>query len=253
MSIRLLCALVWLLASCQGENTRPYAPPGGGGGSGEGTEPVDAGAGGPDARAMRSGTLCVLSDLRRPNLCAASDALAGIAIENVSTGDQFEAAADGSFEVKVASGRSILRVAAQSAAYRTSIVPVLLASSSTTLRLPILPQATWDSIVALASASETPQSAAIALYLIDAQGNAVSGAQVSAPVGTLNLPYYDGPSGVDWIEDGLTGERGAALLIGVPTLDERTDIEIQAGPDSAKAENVPLRPASLTFATVEVP
>jgi hypothetical protein len=235
------------LAACLADQ-RPLAPPGGGGGGDEepghdAAQPSDGGA------IKKSGVLCHVDDLRTPGLCAPGIDLSGLTIESFESTDTTESNADGSFELTVPEGLSIVRAADKSAAYRESIVPI---SSSLALEIPVVPASDWETLLSLASASESPETAALALYLKDQNDFAVKGATATAPAGTIYLPFYDGPSGVDWAEDTTTGDYGAILLLGVPTADETVAVDINVGGSMIRAQDIPVHPGGITFVTLTV-
>jgi len=119
--------------------------------------------------------------------------------------------------------------------------------------LPGVADSDWDMLTAVLGAPEPDGSATIALYLVDADGIAVLGADVVPPGGTVTAPYYDGATALDWVQGAATGSFGAVLLFGVPTASVTVDIAINSPGGDSTASGIPVSPNTLTFATQVLP
>ncbi len=225
----LLLLGVALLASCSGEDDPMNAPPtGGGGGGGGGVVVSDAMASNSDAGATSAtATLCLIEDLQSPTVCRTDLSLANILIEDLETGATATTDESGNFSIDVFEGTTKvkLKVGFADAAYKNAIVPIAVASQGD---VPLFTEVTWT---ALLNANGAADPTASILAYATANGVTIEGIEMEPPSGTLVAPLYDGPGGPnDWISGGVTGPKGAALMLGVPI--DSPNVSITIRPDS---------------------
>jgi hypothetical protein len=202
-----------------------------------------------------TGRLCLLSDLRTPNLCPATTGIGGISIEVVG-GATTTSADDGSFSV-ASPGGSIakLRIAYGGDDYRDVLVPVgLVDGAASGLRMPLVTDALWDNLLTTVGVVEPGGSASIISYFV--KGSiAATGVEVQSPSGTTNFPIYDRPNDPpdDWIAGALTGPRGAAIMVGVPAGSPEASFLVIPADSASFDVDAPVEANALTFVTVALP
>lgn len=251
----LIVALTILAAACAAED--PPTGPGGGGGGGGGTggSPDGGSFGDGGSGTGISGRLCIVDDVRIPELCPTVSGIGGVPIE--VNGVTTTSADNGSFSV-ASPGGSIakLRIAFGDDGYRDVVVPIGLSNGTASgLKLPLIRETTWQSLLTRASAIEPDNSASIASYFV--RGDfAVTGVEVQAPAGSTTFPIYDRPNDPpdDWAAGALTGPRGAAIMVGVPASNPDVSFLV-IPPDGAPltTAGVPVEADALTFVTVSLP
>ncbi len=256
--MRRLSPLLFLLASlasCADEAPRPYGRPGGGGGGGGGGGRSDAMPSQPDAQdgARISGRLCLVDDMREPLACDASTALADITIVVLGSGASTTTASDGSFSLPSPGGTdAILKIAEGADGFRDVLSPIkLVDDAALNLELPAIPDLTWQSLLNDVGLIEPDASASIATYLVK-DGLPLADAEITPPVGTVSAPVYDGPNDPnDWSSGGLTGTRGACIMVGVPSVESSVSFEV-SGSALLSASGVPVLPGFLSFIAISV-
>jgi hypothetical protein len=243
--MRLAALALAVLAACSADHNPP-AGGGGGGGGGTGGSADAGGSSGADAAVDLVGQLCDAPDLRDPLACRPSN-LTGLDVTALPGAQTTTAAADGIFVVPGAAAATTLEVGTAAAATRDALIRVAAWRGSDGLVAPTISQIAWNSLIAGLAALEPDGSASIALYLVDATtGDPVVGAEVIAPAGTSNAPYYDGASAVDWPQGVGTGAAGAALLIGVAADAPTVTVVVVSGAATVEL-SVPVLADHLTF------
>jgi hypothetical protein len=255
--MRFALTLALLAAACSGDGDRPVGPGGGVGGNGSGA--VDGGGADALGQGTIEGRLCLVSDLRLHDQCPSLTGLGGIKIENAITGATTTSDDNGNFTLPAAQGNyTQIRVAYDDEAYRDVLVPIgLVDGRASGVQLPLVPALVWQDLIFVIGMNEPEATASLAAYFvrIDNLDASVAGVTITVPQGTAGVPVYDGPGGpFDFTPGGGTGQRGAAILLGIPTTDPKIDlVTTPFGQENFIAPGVALEPNVLTFITVALP
>lgn len=217
-SVRLSAAVLALVAAggCVDDDRSglPVRPPGGGGpGSNEGGDatPIDApgsDGGGGEVR----GLICVVTDLRSPDVCPAVPAREGVAVAVRGTADATVSDAEGRFTLPVGTPTVTLDVAGGSATLERATVP---AAVGALVHAPVIGASDWADVLASLDQAVPDGGGAIVVYVSDA-GAPASGVAFATIAGSSIAPYYDAGGALAWAQGTGTGAAGVALLVDVP-------------------------------------
>lgn len=215
--VRLLAAVCVLAGACVADDEdRPVRPPGGGpGGTGDAGGGGDGGVdgGGDGGGQTLNGVVCVVSDLRSPDVCPAVPARAGVTVAVRGTATTTVSGADGRFTLMTPGDIVVLDVAGDSAALVQSLVPAVVGGA--TVNAPVIGAGDWADVLASLDQSVPDGGGAIAVYVRD--GNAAAlGVTFDMVAGSSIAPYYDAGGALSWAQGGGTGNAGVALLVDVP-------------------------------------
>jgi hypothetical protein len=257
--MRFLPLLALLAAGCQADAPPRGVPPGGGGtGGGTGSTPDAMTPGGQDGGAQAiSGRLCLVEDMRTPLLCESTEALGGIVVELVETGATTLTASDGGFLLPSPGGSSVLLKIAEGLddGFRDVLTRAdLINGQAANLRLPAIPDATWQDLRATIGGFEPDDMATIAAFLTRG-GVPVTDADLLPPAGSLSAPFFAGPLGPDdWDAGRLTGESGGVLVFGAPANEPLVQLTVSPPQgDPQTFGEVPVLPNYLTFQPLDLP
>ncbi len=218
-------------------------PPGGGTGA-DARPNTDAASGDASTSEVTiSGRLCIVLDPQDPLVCPTEDAtgapldLSGITITEVGGGTT-TTMADGTFSIMATSIDAPVLVAT-SPALRPTAVRVQISGPFNNILFPAFDAATWISLTNNLGVIEAPNQGAAAVYITQNLTAAV-GAEVVQPVGSVYSPFYDRDGGpLDFSVQGLSGDKGAALLFGVPVPVDETSYTV-IGSGGSPLVDVPL-------------
>jgi hypothetical protein len=215
----LVAAIALVLGGgCRADDEYPTVPPGGGGppggSNGGDARTADASDGGADGTVRAR--VCVVADLRQPQICSPDDNV-GVVVSERGTQNQATTTTGGAFELQVtATDVAVLEIGVGSSALVASIVPVDLRDPPPTMPVPAARP--FQALRQALGPSEPDGTGTIAAYYLDAREAALPGVVVEAPAGAANAPWYDlaGNTPAPWNQEAETGPFGAALLFGVP-------------------------------------
>lgn len=237
-----------MLAACAEDRDWVVRPPGGGTGS-QGS-PVDAATSSIDAPAgPLDGLVCVVTDLRRPEVCPVIPAATDVLVRRAGDLDGARSGADARFLLAVTGDRVVLDVGADSAALQPSLVPVRHVGSL--VHAPVPTAAAWTATVASLDVSAGAGTGAIALYLDEAAGGPAARVTVAPVAGSLAEPFYDGSSTTAWRTGGGTGALGAVLLVDVPPA--TYTLELARDAITTTVPGVPVAADTVTFLRARLP
>ncbi len=230
---------------------------GGGGGSGGGGSRIDAMASRSDAMpALLSGTLCLVSDLRAPFLCPTTDLLEGITVSILGTETSTITSESGEFSLPAPNAASAtLEISFGEDTFRDVLFQVSLTEQGANdVKGPAILETTWQSLLTTVGVAEPGDTASLATYYISAKApfDAIAGVEVTDSGGTV-APLYDGPLGPeDWRSGAVTGENGAALLLGLPVDASSIDIDVAGTLTPQQITDIPISADALTVIQVVV-
>jgi len=251
----LILGLGLALVGCDDGHNPPLPGDGDGDGTGDGDGDGD-GDGGGDATTglLVSGTVCPVTDLRYPDDCDGRN-LSSATVAVRGTADEVAATADGSFELEVDAGTTsvVLEVAGDDTLDPSLVVVELGDNGASGVSVPIADADAWASLTAALVGAEPDGTATIAVYL-RASGAPAEGAELTPPVTSTILPYYDAGAALSWQQGTATGVAGAALLFGVPTSSGTTSFGASNADASVTrtVSGVPLEAGRTTFVTVDL-
>ena len=216
--------------------------PGGGGGTGSGTQP-DAAEMSTDGGTMISGRVCyLLADLHTLGTCAPEQ---GNFVVTLGSSMAFTAI-DGTF--------TIARPASTVGLYWTVSRGLDVVSSAVkygnATTLPVLNRLAYEDMVAATQPTAGPNSAALIVRVTRA-GAPVTGATVAAQPAPYSAVYYDGQTDVAWEQDASTGPFGVAWIPSTPNAP--TEITISAGSTPTVLTAFSVGNATVTFVFAEIP
>lgn len=215
---RLTAAVVVLVAGggCVDDDRSglPVRPPGSGGpGSGQGGDArlLDAPSG--DGGVALNGLICVVTDLRSPDVCPAVPARGGVSVTVTGTSDGTTSDAEGRFTLPVSGAVAVLDVAGDSATLERSTIPVGV--NGALVHAPVIGVGDWADVLASLDQAVPDGGGAIVVYVSDG-GAAATGVSFATVAGSSIAPYYDGGGPLTWVQGGGTGAAGVALFVDVP-------------------------------------
>jgi hypothetical protein len=234
---------------------------GGGGMTGGGSGRADAAANGyddagpgADAGAGLSGKVCRVVDLRTPGACPTAD-VGGVTVKNLDDDTTTSTAADGPFALPAATQPLPALAIAEldpgdhPSRFRTSVDTT---GSAAGIVAPVMTETDWTALVLAIGASDPDGEAAVVVYVVD-EGGPVAGADVDAPIGTVQAPYYDNGGAQNWRSDlPGTGAAGAALILSVPASNANVTLTVSSGGLVVSVTGVPVATATLTLVTVDL-
>lgn len=248
LSLILLC-----LSACAEEADRPFGGGGGGGGSGGGKR--DGGSLRSDAMGAKviKGRLCLAIDMRDPLRCDTDTGLGGIAMD--IGGQATTSSDDGSFSVPATDDlKALVKIAEGDDGYRDIVSSITLEDDGQAdVRLPLIADATWQSLLTQNGLLEPDGTASIAIYL-KRGGQPITGAQVIPPAGS-EAPRYDGSSindPNDWVIGANTGSKGAAIVVRVSSEAPTTNFELFESGKLTSISDVPVLPDFLSFVPISL-
>jgi hypothetical protein len=234
-----------LASGCKAEDR-----PGGPGSGGDGTDERSIDAATPDATppGVLAGTLCALDDLRIPNLCGDAD-LTDVKI--VAQPDAVEGRAEqgGDFAIADAADATLLEIADGDADYHPARLAPAAWRGDDGLLAPIMAEVGWQALLDVLGVIESGGEGSVVVFVVDAGGAPVAGAELDEIIGASNPPRYGGSMATIWLEGATTDSRGAVLVVGVPEGD--SDLVVRKGAASTAAV-APVVAGALTFAVVEL-
>lgn len=227
------------------DTERPPGGGGGGGGGGSNGGGVDASISDGDAGSDLAGTVCGVLDVRDPLQCPTVD-MSGIDLEIGSI--QSITDEDGEFTFNLSPEDDYLVTIGQTdLTTRLALVDTgTWTDAAEGLVVPAVSQDEWDDLTVAIGGLEPDGTASVVLYIEDDNGP-VPGAEVVAPAGTGQAPYYDNGAADNWDQVGLTGSFGAAIVLDVPAVASPVTFGILVDTESFEVA-VPVAPDTLTFA-----
>ncbi len=230
---------------CTSEDDWVVRPPGGGSGSGSGSG-VDAGS---DSGSGLLGRVCVIDDLRAPDLCPTTADARGVQIHVVGGATVTTTDARGSFTLPAATGALVIEVAA-TAGLVAATVRVDVGTGP--LQVPVARASSWQETLDSVSVPGLAGLGAIVIYVDDAGGAPLEGATFTAQPGAAYPVFYDDGGAARWRTDAGTGVAGVALMLGVPAVTQ-TVAGAAPGPRAITLTGVPVRADAVTFVRTLVP
>lgn len=197
-----------------------------------------------DAALGLNGRLCVVDDLRAPDVCPDVAAARGVTVA-LADGTEVTTDAHGRFAFPAVTGTQVVTVRA-TASLIASVVPVTADGAS--VAVPALRATAFADVLAATGQPGLGGLGAIALYVDEAGGGPVTGAVLTPLAGVLAPVFYDDGPGA-WRTAVGTGAAGVALLLGVPLSPQRLDGTAPGG-RSVRASGVPIGADALTFVRV---
>ncbi|MBK9031325.1 MAG: hypothetical protein IPL61_08305 [Myxococcales bacterium] len=186
-------------------------PPGNGTGTnGRADAGVDSGPTG-DANATLVGVVCVVDDLRAPDVCPTVPAAAGVLVRRLGELTGVDSNAVGAFSLPVADPIELIEVAVGSTALVPALVPVQ--NDGAVVHTPTPTVTAWADALADVGASVSDGHGSIALYVETAAGAPASGVVFTQPAGGSLPPFYDLAGVQAWASGGGTGPAGAVLFV----------------------------------------
>jgi hypothetical protein len=230
------------LAACKENDEMLPLNPGGGGGTGSGTQP-DAADTSSDGGTMISGRVCyLLSNVHTLGTCAPEQ---GNFVVTLGSSMAFTAI-DGTF--------TIMRPASTIGLYWTVARGLDVVSSAVKFgnatTLPVLNRLAYEDMVSATQPTVGPNSAAL-IARVTRAGAPVTGATVAAQPVPYSSVYYDGQTDVSWEQDASTGPFGVAWIPSTPT--GPTEITISAGTTPTVLTGFSVGNATVTFVFAEIP
>jgi hypothetical protein len=250
MRAALLLAVGALTGACAGEEDHgPFRPGGGGGGggmTGGDARGVDAPALG-DGGLSLAGQVCVVTDLRVPELCPAVPERVGVAVGVRGTTATATSNDSGVFELQVVATDVTLDVASGSTALVRSYVPVTV--TGTGVNAPAVTQAAFDEAIASLGTVVPDNGGTVVVYVRDGSA-AATGVAFATIEGSSIAPFYDNGGATSWVQGGGTGLAVVALFVDVPAGEVTID---GVAADSRVAQaTVPVAADTVTFVRVSL-
>lgn len=220
-------------------------PPGGHGGTGGGSG-VDAGSDGGGGVVCR---LCVVDDLRAPDVCPTTPDARGVRVSVVDGPTVTTTDDSGSFTLPAATGSLVLEIAGTTGVIAATVRVV---AGAEPLRVPVVRASSWQPVLDAVSVPSLAGLGAIVIYVDDANGAPHAGVDLTAPPGTAYPVFYDDGGATRWRTVGGTGVAGVALMLGVPAISQ-TVIVTAPGANPIELTGVPVQADTVTFARAALP
>ncbi|HEU0032293.1 MAG TPA: hypothetical protein VFQ53_16795 [Kofleriaceae bacterium] len=241
--MRVALAVV-MLAACQAEAPDDYpvgVGSGGPGGNGSGNKDAatpddDGGSGG-----QIIGRVCVLSDLRVLDGCAASGA-GGIAV--TLGGEATTTADNGAFAIATPAGSNLVWHAG-APGYITSVVPF-----TTRYFIPILRDTDYFTLLQDNGMLLADTQGSLVARVVQNDLPAADAIAAIDPVSQF-APRYDGTSAALWDQD-ATGPRGLTWITGIAAGSASVRVT-PSGSTTATTTIQSIEPLAITFVTIEIP
>ena len=238
-----LIAIVTVIAGCQAKDGAKYMIGGGGGGGGGG------GMGGVDAFVPHDGAngdvvigqVCLVSDTRQPNLCAAS----GVGGYTVTLdGKTALTEPDGSFLIDSPTSSNITW-----SVTGNDLVTSLM-SYSAVRRIPVMKQATYLDLANSNSVIATSTFGDLFIHVTHAGTSEASVAATTTPIATY-ATLFDGGTATTWTQVG-TGAYGMVWVPGLAQGSVTATLTPQGG-TATVVPNIPIGDQTLTWVTLQLP
>ncbi len=231
-------ALSLAIAACAAEEDPKDAPP----------------TGGTGGLSAISGTVCVVSDLRRPSESCEDlgNEFPQLTIKDLVTDAEVMSETDGSFAIaKAAQDENYeLQIAFDDPDYRNIYMGI--GGNESSLTVFAIRADDWNNLLTDIGFNEATGASTIAAYAA-VDGVAESGVTFEAPTGTM-ATVYDGDDATTWNLDTQTGTFGAGLMISVPVeAGEPASFTARKGDGSSTGLSVPIFADTTTFMSFNFP
>jgi len=239
--MRRLLLVAGLVACRNSDETFPVSP--GGAGPGGSHLGVDAATDSGDGGANFVGRVCVISDPRLPTTGCATTGVAGFLVTlGLNTATTVD---DGTFAIQATAATN----AVWTVTGGTTIIPTVAPFTAS----PIIPAVLATAFAELEGANGVVPSAGNGAVFVRVlqNGTPVAGATAIATGMQQYPPFYDPPSGEQWLTT-ATGSFGVAWLPGVLAGTQAVTVTPPLSTATLTLSNVPVVEGALTFVTAEL-